>query len=600
MESVAPYQKIVFRDIVPVTPHRYAAKAVVGDDGDDRGDPGARRTRNPRAPGCGGGAASVHEPGATTERSTRWQSQGLHDAGGGRVEGTITIDEPGDYEFEMQAWFDRFATWRRDLSLRAAAGDDLDLEFEVGARLIERLAPSVPKAERPRLADAMATLRSTSCADRVRLERRHRRRDRRTPRRRGRPGRARDVDPPSAPGRSGARGEGRVVRVLPPVRRWLRRGLRPRGTASRRSPPPGSTCCTCRRSTRSARRTGRVANNTLLATADDVGSPWAIGSGEGGHTAVHPDLGTIDDVRPLHRTRRRARRRGGARLRAAVQPRPPLGHRAPRVVRAPCRTGRSATPRTHRRSTRTSTRSTSGPSRRRTGSRCGRRAATSWSSGSTTACRCSGSTTPTPNRSRSGGGSSREVQAAPRDRVPVRGVHRPDDDAQPRRGRLQPVVHVLHVAAHEVGADQLRRGARPRPGGGVLPSRTCGRTPRTSSPGHLRDGSRAAFAERALLAATLAPSWGVYSGYEHCENDPGARQRGVPLVREVRAQGPRPRPTGLAVAVPGTTQPRPAGPPRVRPHGLAPVPRRRPRRRDRVQPRAHLDRWLRRPCASSS
>ena len=32
MESVAPYQKIVFRDIVPVTPHRYAPKAVVGDD----------------------------------------------------------------------------------------------------------------------------------------------------------------------------------------------------------------------------------------------------------------------------------------------------------------------------------------------------------------------------------------------------------------------------------------------------------------------------------------------------------------------------------------------------------------------------------------
>ena len=35
--------------------------------------------------------------------------------------------------------------------------------------------------------------------------------------------------------------------------------------------------------------------NTLMAGPDDVGSPWAIGSDEGGHTAVHPDLGTIDD-----------------------------------------------------------------------------------------------------------------------------------------------------------------------------------------------------------------------------------------------------------------------------------------------------------------
>jgi starch synthase (maltosyl-transferring) len=40
-------------------------------------------------------------------------------------------------------------------------------------------------------------------------------------------------------------------------------------------------------------RKGR--NNSVTATPDDVGSPWAIGSAEGGHDAVHPDLGTIDD-----------------------------------------------------------------------------------------------------------------------------------------------------------------------------------------------------------------------------------------------------------------------------------------------------------------
>ncbi len=36
-------------------------------------------------------------------------------------------------------------------------------------------------------------------------------------------------------------------------------------------------------------------NNTLVATEHDPGSPWAIGSGEGGHDAIHPDLGTFDD-----------------------------------------------------------------------------------------------------------------------------------------------------------------------------------------------------------------------------------------------------------------------------------------------------------------
>ncbi|MES2564562.1 MAG: alpha-1,4-glucan--maltose-1-phosphate maltosyltransferase [Pseudomonadota bacterium] len=43
------------------------------------------------------------------------------------------------------------------------------------------------------------------------------------------------------------------------------------------------------------KRKGR--NNALAADADDVGSPWAIGSHEGGHKAIHPSLGTVDDFR---------------------------------------------------------------------------------------------------------------------------------------------------------------------------------------------------------------------------------------------------------------------------------------------------------------
>src|SRR5207249_10228066 len=38
-------------------------------------------------------------------------------------------------------------------------------------------------------------------------------------------------------------------------------------------------------------------NNTLEARPGDVGSPWAIGSAEGGHKAVHPELGTLEDLR---------------------------------------------------------------------------------------------------------------------------------------------------------------------------------------------------------------------------------------------------------------------------------------------------------------
>ncbi len=45
-------------------------------------------------------------------------------------------------------------------------------------------------------------------------------------------------------------------------------------------------------------------NNTLEAGAADVGSPWAIGAPEGGHKAVHPELGTLDDLRALVREAR--------------------------------------------------------------------------------------------------------------------------------------------------------------------------------------------------------------------------------------------------------------------------------------------------------
>src|SRR6185437_11226992 len=45
-------------------------------------------------------------------------------------------------------------------------------------------------------------------------------------------------------------------------------------------------------------------NNALTAGPGDVGSPWAIGAREGGHKSVHPDLGTLDDLRSLVREAR--------------------------------------------------------------------------------------------------------------------------------------------------------------------------------------------------------------------------------------------------------------------------------------------------------
>ena len=88
----------------------------------------------------------------------------------------------------------------------------------------------------------------------------------------------------------------RLVRALPAL---LGRPEGGRGPRARRSPTSASTCSTCCRSTRSASRTARAATTRSTAGPDDPGSPYAIGGAEGGHFAVHPELGTEQDVRDL-------------------------------------------------------------------------------------------------------------------------------------------------------------------------------------------------------------------------------------------------------------------------------------------------------------
>ena len=147
-------------------------------------------------------------------------------------------------------------------------------------------------------------------------------------------------------------------------------------------------------------RKGR--NNTLTPAPDDPGSPYAIGSEEGGHDAIHPQLGTLEDFRRLVAAARRAGAGAGARFRHPVQPGPSLAEASTATGSTGGRTARSATPRTRRRSTRTS--STSISTTRARCPRCGSRCATWCASGSSRACGCSGSTTRTPSPSPSGNG----------------------------------------------------------------------------------------------------------------------------------------------------------------------------------------------------
>ena len=106
------------------------------------------------------------------------------------------------------------------------------------------------------------------------------------------------------------------------------------------------------------------------------------------------------------------------------------------------------------------------------------------------------------------------------------------------QGRLPAVVHLLHLAQHEGGARGVpRRGSRTETADFLRPNLFVN-TPDILTE-YLQFGGPAAYKIRAAIAATAAPTWGVYSGYElYRERRPPGR-RGEHRQREVRVQAAR-------------------------------------------------------------
>ncbi|MFE2678026.1 alpha-1,4-glucan--maltose-1-phosphate maltosyltransferase [Streptomyces hygroscopicus] len=216
----------------------------------------------------------------------------------------VTPGAPGRWSYTVEAWSDPIATWRHHARIKVPAGIDTDLVLEEGARLHERAAAGVPKNEgREAVLTAVDALRDgrRPVADRLAAALapevtgaldRHPLRELVTS---SRP-MPLQVDRERAlfgswyeffPRSEGAR----VTEGRRPVSGTLR-------TAAERLPaiaaagfdvvylPPIHPIGTSFR---------KGPNNTLSAGPFDVGSPWAIGSADGGHDAIHPDLGTIED-----------------------------------------------------------------------------------------------------------------------------------------------------------------------------------------------------------------------------------------------------------------------------------------------------------------
>ncbi len=234
-----------------------------------------------------------------------WNETPMAALGNDRWQATFGITAPGRHHYTLTAWVDHFLTWHRDFNQWLAARQDLSTAFLVGARLIEAAARRAQArrakgAESKKLAAFAKTLAGSANVEektRVALDPELLALMRVYPDRRfattyqeltvvGERAHARfsawyEFFPRScgAENRHGTFADcetrlpyiaamGFDVIYLPPIH------------------PIGAT-----------QRKGK--NNALAVAPDDVGSPWAIGAAEGGHKAVHPALGTLDDFRRL-------------------------------------------------------------------------------------------------------------------------------------------------------------------------------------------------------------------------------------------------------------------------------------------------------------
>ncbi|CAN5454611.1 alpha-1,4-glucan--maltose-1-phosphate maltosyltransferase [soil metagenome] len=230
-----------------------------------------------------------------------WCEAPLAPQPGDTFTGRFPVDRNGAWVFEIIGWTDHYATWLDGLVKKHQAGvADLDLELEEGALLLEaHAAPAgVPAPVPPSLRELAATLRDGSLAV-------HRRVDAaRTPEvletLLRHPDRRDLTASPALPLW--------VDRELAGFSAWYEFFPRSVGSDGTRS----GTFATAQQRLPEIAAMGfdivylppihpigrshrKGPNNTLIAGPDDPGVPWAIGSEAGGHTAVHPDLGTLKD-----------------------------------------------------------------------------------------------------------------------------------------------------------------------------------------------------------------------------------------------------------------------------------------------------------------
>ena len=231
-----------------------------------------------------------------------WSHVFMEPLGNDRWRAAFPVSALAPYQYTVEGWVDPFLTWQSDLAKRVDAGQDVRVDLKIGADWVAAAAGRASGSDKNQLERWAEDLRSGKKAER-RIELAlseeltevvHRHPDlsqaSRYPRvldivvdsARARTGAWYELFPRAAGALTGAHGTFKDCETLLPT-------LAEMGFDVLYFPPIHPIGETFRKGP----------NNTPNAGPHDPGSPWGIGSKEGGHKAVHPDLGTLDDFRHL-------------------------------------------------------------------------------------------------------------------------------------------------------------------------------------------------------------------------------------------------------------------------------------------------------------
>ncbi|MCM4156687.1 alpha-1,4-glucan--maltose-1-phosphate maltosyltransferase [Gramella sp. AN32] len=235
------------------------------------------------------------------KKKKNWEETRMHPVANDGWEGVFTVAEQGDYQFYIQAWEDHGINWHHGITKKIQDGQSVKSELLEGAEILKEILKNCTKAESVFVKNAIQAFTNTEdeaeahkfCfeeeLDTILLKYPHKavpNESEKFPvyvdRLKARFSTWYEFFPRSASKKAGEHGTFKDCEALLP--RVAEMGfdtlyfppIHPIGEVNRKGK-----------------------NNATDAKKDDVGSPWGIGSKKGGHTAIHPELGSLKDFKSL-------------------------------------------------------------------------------------------------------------------------------------------------------------------------------------------------------------------------------------------------------------------------------------------------------------